>query len=72
MQKVDLGQANDMKSQREPVASRVSWLQGSLEREQGVIPGHRAHPSWPFSNSLEWPPEGKVLAGKASSFLQCS
>lgn len=34
MQKVYLGQAIGMKSYREPVASGVSWLQGSLEREQ--------------------------------------
>lgn len=44
MQKMYLGQAIGMKSQREPVASGVSSLQGSVEREQGVTPGHRAHP----------------------------
>lgn len=72
MQEVYLGQAIGMKSQREPVASGVSCLQGSVEREQGVTPGHRAHPSWPSSHSLELPPEGKVLSGKVSPSLLCS
>lgn len=72
MQKVYLGQAIGMKSQREPVASGVRCLQGSVERVQGVTPGNRTHPAWPSSHSLELPSERKVLSGKVSPSLLCS
>lgn len=63
MQKVCLGQAIGVKNQSEPVASGVCCLQGSVAREQGVTPGHRAHLEWPFSHFLELPAEGKMLSG---------